>query len=76
MVTASEMRISALSTTTTKQISTNNAQLQITIHFDGGSRGNPGLAGCGAEVKIDDNSTFKLTTYLIREYVGTSETNN
>ena len=61
----------------TKQTSSlNNAQLQITIHFDGGSRGNPGLAGSGAEVKLLDCSTSKTTTYLVREYVGTSETNN
>lgn len=66
-----------ITSTTTKQISSNNdAQLQITIHFDGGSRGNPGLAGSGAQVKIQDCSDNRTTTYLIREYVGTSETNN
>ena len=65
-----------ISSNKTKQISSNNnAQLQITIHFDGGSRGNPGLAGSGAAVVVLD-ATSKTTTYLIREYVGTSETNN
>lgn len=53
-----------------------NAELQITIHFDGGSRGNPGLAGAGAQVvvvKANDNAT---TTYSIREFVGNRATNN
>ena len=79
MVTAvaSSTRTSALSSNRTKQTSSNNnSQLQITMHFDGGSRGNPGLAGSGAEVKVLNCSTSKTTTYLIREYVGTSETNN
>ena len=76
-VASSTTRTSALSSTISKQITTtNNAQLQITIHFDGGSRGNPGLAGSGAEVKVQNCSTSKTTTYLIREYVGASETNN
>jgi len=77
MVTAVTSITKQISSTTTNQISSsNNAQLQITIHFDGGSRGNPGLAGSGAEVKVLNCSTSKTTTYLIREYVGTSETNN
>mmetsp|Transcript_27079 Transcript_27079/g.54721 ORF Transcript_27079/g.54721 Transcript_27079/m.54721 type:complete len:427 (-) Transcript_27079:50-1330(-) len=29
-----------------------NVKMQITIHFDGGSRGNPGIAGAGAEVVV------------------------
>ena len=75
-VVSSTTQTSSLSSNATKQISpNNNAQLQITIHFDGGSRGNPGLAGSGAEVVVTD-TTSKTTTYLIREYVGTSETNN
>jgi ribonuclease HI len=48
--------------------------LDITIYFDGGSRGNPGVAGAGAEVKI--KSKDKLTTYHIREYCGDKQTNN
>jgi ribonuclease HI len=48
--------------------------LEIIIHFDGGSRGNPGVAGAGAEVKV--TSKEKLTTYFIREYCGNRHTNN
>ena len=60
-------------------------QLHITIHFDGGSRGNPGVAGAGAEVIIvNNNSTCtsdlilanSTTTYLTREYCGDRATNN
>jgi len=54
--------------------------LLITIHFDGGSRGNPGLAGAGAKVVATNNSTtdgpITTTTYLIREYCGENATNN
>ena len=52
--------------------------LCLTIHFDGGSRGNPGVAGCGAELVVTDNTTNPPTTtkYLIREYCGDRETNN
>jgi ribonuclease HI len=55
-----------------------SATISITIHFDGGSRGNPGLAGAGAEVLIMDNSSAGVpitTTYLIREYCGENVTN-
>ncbi|KAL3801051.1 hypothetical protein HJC23_002344 [Cyclotella cryptica] len=48
--------------------------LEISIHFDGGSRGNPGVAGAGAEVKVTTKE--KLTSYLIREYCGERHTNN
>ncbi|KAL7482776.1 hypothetical protein ACHAW6_008444 [Cyclotella cf. meneghiniana] len=50
------------------------SDLEIVIHFDGGSRGNPGVAGAGAEVKITSNE--KQTTYFIREYCGDRHTNN
>ncbi len=52
--------------------------LQITIHFDGGSRGNPGVAGAGSEVVIVDSSTdvISTTTYSVREYCGERATNN
>ena len=54
------------------------ARFCIKIHFDGGSRGNPGVAGCGAEV-IAVNNTMNppiTTKYLIREFCGDKETNN
>jgi ribonuclease HI len=56
-----------------------SATISITIHFDGGSRGNPGLAGAGAEVVVTNNVTAndtRMTTYLIREYIGMNATNN
>jgi ribonuclease HI len=57
-----------------------SATISITIHFDGGSRGNPGLAGAGAEVVVTNNlataNDTRTTTYLIREYIGENATNN
>ena len=56
----------------------NSAYLCIKIHFDGGSRGNPGVAGCGAEVVAVDNTMNPpiTTKYLIREFCGYNQTNN
>ena len=55
----------------------NGASVQITIHFDGGSRGNPGIAGAGAEVVVIKNATPPIITkYLIRQFCGMRETNN
>lgn len=56
----------------------NSARICIKIHFDGGSRGNPGVAGSGAEVIAVDNTMNPpiSTKYLIREFCGVSETNN
>lgn len=61
--------------------STSNSRLHMTIHFDGGSRGNPGLAGAGAELVVLANSTnnattYTTTTYLVREFCGLKQTNN
>ena len=62
-----------------------NCRLQITIHFDGGSRGNPGVAGAGAQVVVaaqnispDSSPALAKTTtiYSIREYCGERATNN
>mmetsp|Transcript_40943 Transcript_40943/g.73820 ORF Transcript_40943/g.73820 Transcript_40943/m.73820 type:complete len:357 (+) Transcript_40943:175-1245(+) len=58
-----------------------NFRLQITIYFDGGSRGNPGLAGAGADVVVLDNNSndtqaTTTTTYSVREYCGLKQTNN
>ena len=60
------------------QSPTLNFLFQITIHFDGGSRGNPGVAGAGAEVIVVDNSTDEVNTtiYSAREYCGERATNN
>lgn len=60
------------------QSSEPNFVLQITIHFDGGSRGNPGVAGAGSEVVIVNRSTdvTSTSTYSVREYCGESATNN
>mmetsp|Transcript_2732 Transcript_2732/g.3890 ORF Transcript_2732/g.3890 Transcript_2732/m.3890 type:complete len:297 (-) Transcript_2732:158-1048(-) len=54
------------------------AEFCIDIHFDGGSRGNPGVAGSGAEVIVVNNTArHPITTkYLIREFCGNKETNN
>ncbi len=53
-------------------------QFCIDIHFDGGSRGNPGVAGSGAEVIVVNNTARHPTTtkYLIREFCGNKQTNN
>lgn len=61
-----------------KQSPKSNFRLQITIYFDGGSRGNPGLAGAGAEVVVVNNSndTQAAATYSVRKYCGDRQTNN
>lgn len=51
-----------------------NVQLEITIFFDGGSRGNPGLSGAGAEVTISDGQGSRR--FSIREFCGDKQTNN
>lgn len=81
-----QKKVAAASGALKKEVSKSDAQVQITIHFDGGSRGNPGLAGAGAEVVVlanDDpaggdppSSSTTTTTHLIREYCGAKETNN
>jgi ribonuclease HI len=53
---------------------------KVVLHFDGGSRGNPGLSGCGAVLAIQVNtdtleSPFRRVLY-VRHYLGTSSTNN
>ena len=58
-----------------------NAQLEIKVFFDGGSRGNPGLSGAGAEVTIVDNSNRASDKqgdrrFSIREFCGEKQTNN
>ena len=51
------------------------AQLEITVFFDGGSRGNPGLSGAGAEVAVVDTSN-RVKRISIREFCGEKQTNN
>ncbi|XP_058778707.1 uncharacterized protein LOC131652767 [Vicia villosa] len=52
------------------ELSTNTC-ISCTLHFDGASKGNPGLAGAGAILRADDGSKV----YRLREGVGTA-TNN
>lgn len=59
-----------------------NCRVQITLHFDGGSRGNPGLSGAGAALVLVERSPTAgtkggtTTTYSVREYCGPKQTNN
>lgn len=52
----------------------------VMIGFDGGSRGNPGVAGAGAEVVVVERTSDGIqrsrTKYLIRRYLDTKSTNN
>eukprot|EP00934_Nitzschia_sp_Nitz4_P004842 Nitzschia sp. Nitz4//scaffold27_size158506//132088//133248//NITZ4_002620-RA/size158506-snap-gene-0.205-mRNA-1//1//CDS//3329545548//4832//frame0 len=52
----------------------------IEVSFDGGARGNPGVAGCGADIilrttKPRSNETVR-TVYHIRRFLATKSTNN
>ena len=57
-------------------------KLSIQVNFDGGARGNPGLAGAGAEVTTQyincekSETEIKRKTVRIREYLGLKSTNN
>eukprot|EP00978_Attheya_sp_CCMP212_P024665 scaffold77843_cov52-Attheya_sp.AAC.4 len=61
-----------------------DASLEIIIYFDGGSRGNPGVAGSGAHVAVtatnynnpNGTATTKACSWEIREYIGNKATNN
>lgn len=52
----------------------------VMIGFDGGSRGNPGVAGAGAEVVVVERTSDGIqrarTKYLIRKYLDAKSTNN
>ena len=59
----------AAATASTLSEPKSNHRLRITIHFDGGSRGNPGVAGAGAQVVLseegricDSDATNSITT--------------
>ena len=47
----------------------------LELYFDGGSRGNPGVAGAGATVSLVSQQG-RLRLANITEFVGTNETNN
>jgi ribonuclease HI len=54
-------------------------RVTINVHFDGGSRGNPGIAGAGANVVIiteREDGSVNTQTIQVRKYVGTNATNN
>jgi ribonuclease HI len=53
-------------------------KIMITIHFDGGSRGNPGIAGAGAQVAVTQQTpTSQKSEYIrIRKFLGSGITNN
>ena len=50
--------------------------MKATLWSDGGARGNPGPAGAGAYLKLDDGREFHLSEYLgettnnVAEYAG------
>lgn len=57
-----------------------NADITYLINFDGGSRGNPGLAGCGAEVievrKHDDTNVLLRSKTRLHYFLLGKQTNN
>lgn len=64
--------------TSNKRMMLNNTErsydLDITVYFDGGSRGNPGIAGAGAQITY--RTKEQQTIYSIRQYCGDKQTNN
>jgi len=57
-----------------------DALLSIIIHFDGGSRGNPGLAGSGAHLQVVEKKRSDTVPskreIKIRKFCGMNSTNN
>ena len=51
-------------------------KLAVSMYFDGGARGNPGVAGAGAIVTAEDTVSRSTTTTKIREFCGIMCTNN
>jgi ribonuclease HI len=88
LYTESDSRCSQ--TNTTKQDKDLNPtigsnSLKVTLFFDGGSRGNPGIAGAGICIQLvkiqsmDSNwnhPSKEIITHKIRKYCGTHVTNN
>ena len=56
--------------------SPNNSGVVITVYFDGGARGNPGVAGAGAVITSQINGDDASRVVKIRQYCGPSATNN
>jgi ribonuclease HI len=54
----------------------NNASPNLTVHIDGGARGNPGPAGVGVVVSVDEQPVIERGFYLgettnnVAEYTG------
>ena len=61
---------------TVNDISQNNNGIVITVYFDGGARGNPGVAGAGAVITSQINGDDFSRVVKIRQYCGPSATNN
>jgi len=51
-----------------------SAALRIAITFDGGARGNPGVAGAGASVTLTQHGNNRV--WHIRDFCGIDQTNN
>lgn len=49
--------------------------LLVQVHFDGGSRGNPGISGAGVQVIVSKDGVERNRTN-IRHYCGNNSTNN
>ena len=59
--------------------SSNQEAFEFIVHFDGGARGNPGVAGAGAEIifsKTGVKTKTKSVKTHIRHFLGDSFTNN
>ena len=54
----------------------NNNGIVITVYFDGGARGNPGVAGAGAVITSQINGEDTSRLIKIRQYCGPNATNN
>ena len=54
----------------------NNNGIVITVYFDGGARGNPGVAGAGAVITSQINGEDTSQVVKIRQYCGPNATNN
>jgi ribonuclease HI len=70
-------------TTTTRAVAILPISSRIRVHimFDGGARGNPGIAGAGAMVSLktvphSTNNDDVMPTHHVRCYVGDKSTNN
>jgi ribonuclease HI len=80
--TISSMESAQTSKMTSSSDKTNFGEFKAILYFDGGSRGNPGIGGSGAFLRIiqpikDRNVPSNLKkNYYIRYYCGSNVTNN